>query len=284
MSRQERLSLHATWSLSTLMPHTRARDEEHKSAHTRSSLSLPARSDSPGTEPARQSAERPRRPGVSLGLTYIAVALVDRLGAPFLAGSCAHGLDSGSRLKPEAWAQPFPRQAPNLGGFGPRTFKLLNLSRCPALKLEEPLKDDRVALGPVRLWGLCAGGSASGSFRVHGKGPPGMGGPNPQRAPRGARVASMAATQTREHEAYPTHTTPGGAPPRSQSLHKAGRRSRTTAAPTAASGAEGRLRGRRGSKRDRDSAPVGPLVEGIPQGRLRRGRRAVADHGAHLFD
>jgi hypothetical protein len=123
-------------------------------------------------------------------------------------------LDSESRAKPEAWAQPFPRQAPNLGGFGPRTFKLLNLSRCPALKLEEPLKDDRVALGPVRLWGLCAGGSASGSFRVHGKGPPGMGGPNPQRAPRGARVRapSMAATQTREHEAYPTHTTPGGTP------------------------------------------------------------------------
>jgi hypothetical protein len=40
----------------------------------------------------------------------------------------------------------------------------MNLSRRPALKLEEPLQDDRVASGPVRLWGLWDRGP------VHGRG------------------------------------------------------------------------------------------------------------------
>ena len=97
-------------------------------------------------------------------------------------------LDSGSRPKPGAWAQPFRGKRQTSQVSDEETSKLMNLSRCPALKLEEPLQDDRVALGPVRLWGLCAGGSGSGSFREHGKGPPGMGGPNPHRASLGARV------------------------------------------------------------------------------------------------
>jgi hypothetical protein len=154
-------------------------------------------------------------------------------------------LDSGSRPKPEAWPQPLPRQAPNLAGFGPRTFKLLNLSRCPALKPEEPLKDDRVALGPVRLWGLCAGGSASGSFRVHGKGPPGMGGPNPQRAPRGARVRAPHWLPRDQGNTRPTPPTP---PPGGHPLD------RKVCTRLGAGRAAGRLRGRRGSKRDPDSA------------------------------
>ena len=176
------------------------------------------------------------------------------------AGATAARLVARQWIAAETWSlgATFSEASANLAGFGPRTFELLNLSRGPALKLEEPLKDDRVALGPVRPWGLCAGGSASGSFRVHGKGPPGMGGPNPQRAPHGARVRAPQWLPRKQGNTRPTPPTPPpGAPPRSQSLHKAGRRSRTTAAPTAASGAEGRLRGRRGSKATAIARPLG---------------------------
>jgi hypothetical protein len=117
-------------------------------------------------------------------------------------------LDSGSRPKPDAWAQPFPRQAPNLAGSDQETFKLMNFSRRPALELEEPLQDDRVALGPVRLWGLCAGGSGSGSFPDHGKGPSTWAGPT--------RNVLLAARKQGNARTYPSHTTPRGAPPRPQ--------------------------------------------------------------------
>jgi hypothetical protein len=96
---------------------------------------------------------------------------------PLPASTPSRRLDAAvdRRPKPEALGAIFSEQARNVAAFGRKTSKLLNLSRCPALQLEEPLQDDRAGFG------ACAPVVPAQVPSRAREGPVGMGGPNPQR-------------------------------------------------------------------------------------------------------